>query len=82
MVQWTRNFKTLIDTIIEGLRTENLKLQQKVESLVSRISKLETNCNKQDQYNRRNDLEIHIIPCNISDDTFEEKVIQTFEGID
>ena len=35
-------------------KAENLKLQQKVESLDSRISKLETVCNKQDQYNRRN----------------------------
>ena len=39
------------DEIIEGLRAENLKPQQKVESLESRISKLETDCNKQDQYN-------------------------------
>ena len=42
------------DAIIERQRVENLKLQQKVESLESRISKLETDCNKQDQYNRRN----------------------------
>ena len=70
------------DAIIEGLRAENLKLQQKVESLESRISKLETDCNKQDQYNRRNNLEIHGIPSNISDDVLEEKVMQIFEGID
>ena len=70
------------DAIIEGLREENLKLQQKVESLKSRISKLETDCNKQDQYNRRNNLEIHRILSNISDNMLEEKVIQIFEGID
>ena len=34
------------DAIIEGLRAENLKLQQKVESLESRISKLETVTNR------------------------------------
>ena len=68
--------------IIEGLSAEHLKLQQKVESLKSRISTLETDCNKQDQYNRRNNLEIHGIPSNISDDILEEKVIQIFEGID
>ena len=67
---------------IGGLRAENLKLQRKVESLESRISKLETDCNKHDQYNRRNNLEIHGIPSNISDDMLEEKVIRTFEGID
>ena len=58
------------DAIVEGLRAENLKLQQKVESLESRISKLETDCNKQDQYNRRNNLEIHRIPSNIPDDIY------------
>ena len=70
------------DAIIEGLRAENLKLQQKIESLESRISKLETDCNKQDQYNKRNNLEIHGIPSNISDDMLKEKIIQIFEGID
>ena len=70
------------DAIIERRRAENLKLQQKVESLESRVSKLGTDCNKQDQYNRRNNLEIHGIPSNISDDVLAEKVIQIFERID
>ena len=70
------------DAIIEALRAENLKLQQKVASLNSRISKLKTDCNKQDQYNKRNNFEIHEIPSNISDDMIEEKVIQIFEVID
>ena len=34
--------------VIEGLKTENVKLHRNVESLESRISKLETNCNKED----------------------------------
>ena len=34
--------------VIEGLKTENVKLHRNVESLDSRISKLETNCNKED----------------------------------
>ena len=70
------------DAIIEGLKAGNLKLQQKVESLDSRISKLETDCNKQDQYNRRSNSKIHVTPTNMSDDMLEEKVIQIFEGID
>ena len=65
------------DAIIKGLRAENLKLQQKVESLESRISKLETDCNKQDQYIRRNNLEIHRISSDVSD-MLEQKVIQIF----
>ena len=56
------------DAIIEWLRAENLKLQRKVESLESRISKLETDCDKQDQYNRQINLELHGIPFNISGD--------------
>ena len=70
------------DAIIEALRAENLKLQQKLASLNSRISKLKTDCNKQDQYNKRNNFEIREIPSNISDDMIEEKVIQIFEVID
>ena len=65
------------DAIIKGLRAENLKLQQKVESLESRISKLETDCNKQDQYIRQNNLEIHRISSDVSD-MLEQKVIQIF----
>ena len=34
------------DAIIEGVRAETFKHQQIVESLESRISKLETDCNK------------------------------------
>ena len=37
---------------------------------------------KQDLYNRRNNLETHGIPSNISDDILEENIIQIFEGID
>ena len=65
------------DAIIKGLRAENLKLQQKFELLESRISKLETDCNKQDQYIRRNNLEIHRISSDVSD-MLEQKVIQIF----
>ena len=58
-----------------------MKVQKKVESLESRISKLEADCHKRDQYNRRNNAKIPGIPSNISDDMLEENVIQIFEGI-
>ena len=51
-----------------------------MESLKSTIP--ESDSNKHDQQNRANNLEIHGIPPNISDDILEEKVIQIFEGID
>ena len=49
--------------------------------LEKRVSKLKTDSNKEYKYNRRNNLEIHWIPSNISDDILKKKAIQTFEGI-
>ena len=50
------------DSIIEALREENSLLHQKIEKLESRISVLETDLNKQDQYIRHNNLDIQGIP--------------------
>ena len=41
------------DSIIEALHEENLLFHQKIKKLKSRISVLQTDLNKQDQYNRR-----------------------------
>ena len=38
------------DSITEAPKTENLKLQQKVETLENRISEPESDLNKNDQY--------------------------------
>ena len=51
------------DSIIEALKTENLRLQQKVEKFENRISELESDLNKKDQYNQRNNIEIQGILC-------------------
>ena len=67
---------SLFDSIIEALKTENLKLQQKVEKLETRISELESDLNKKDQYNRRNNIEIQGIPSDIGDNSTEDKVIE------
>ena len=69
------------DSIIEALREENSLLHQKIEKLESRISVLETDLNKQDQYSRRNNLDIQGIPDSVSDDQLEEKVIEIFNQI-
>ena len=47
----------------------------------SRILVLETDLNKQDQYNRRNILDIQQIPDSVPDDQLEEKVIEIFNQI-
>ena len=54
----------------------NLKLQQKVEKLENRISELESDLNKKDQYNRRNNIEIQGVPSNIGDDSIKDKVLE------
>ena len=68
-------------SIIEALREENSLLHQKIEKLESRISVLETDLNKQDQYSRRNNLDIQGIPDTVSDNQLEEKVIEIFNQI-
>lgn len=50
------------DAIIEALRAENMKHQQKVEKLENRIYYLESDVYKQAHYNRRGIIEIQGIP--------------------
>ena len=64
------------DSIIEALKAENLKFQQRVEKLENRISQVESDLNKKDQYNRRNNIEIQVVPSDIGDDSLEYKVIE------
>ena len=71
MYDLTKNMKNIVMKVCQK---SNMQLE-------SRISKLEADCHKQDQYNRRNNVEIPGIPSNISDDMLEENVIQIFEGI-
>ena len=51
-------------------------LHQKIEKLESRISVLQSDLNKLDQYNRRNNLDIQEIPDSVPVDQLEEKVIE------
>ena len=64
-----------------ALCEENPLLHQKIERLESQISVLETDLNKQDQYSRRNNLDIQGIPDSVSDDQLEEKVIEIFNQL-
>ena len=50
------------DAIIEALRAENMKHQQKVEKLENRTYYLESDVYKQAHYNRRSIIEIQGIP--------------------
>ena len=69
------------DSVVEAFREENSLLHQKIEKLESRISVLEPNLNKQDQCNRRNNLDIQGIPDSVPDNQLEEKVTEIFDQI-
>ena len=68
-------------SIIVSLCEENSLLHQKIEKLESRISVLEPDLNKQDQCNRRNNLDIQGIPDSVPDNQLEEKVTEIFDQI-
>ena len=55
-VKVTDSLPEVKDSIIEALKAENLKLQQKVEKLENRISEMESDLNKKDLYNRKTRL--------------------------
>ena len=65
------------NTIIDALKEENLKLQNKVKKLEEQLLEIDQKNNHLDQYSRRN-LEIQGIPANITDDKLEGKVIDIF----
>ena len=62
-------------------RIKSCLFHQKIEKLESHISVFETDFNKQDQYNRCNNLDIQGIPDSVPDDQLEEKVIEIFNQI-
>ena len=66
------------NTIIDALKEENLKLQNKVKKLEEQLLEIDQKNNHLDQYSRRNNLEIQGIPANITDDKLEGKVIDIF----
>ena len=66
------------NTIIDALKEENLKLQNKVKKLEEQLLEIDQKNNHLDQYSRRNNLEIQVIPANITDDKLEGKVIDIF----
>ena len=69
------------DSIIKALREETIKLQTKCKNLEAKLIKLQKDSNKQDQYTRRNSLEIHGITVKVMDDQLEEKVIDIFSKL-
>lgn len=77
------------DEIIKNLMDSNKNLQNKVHKLEKKIEKLQENQKKinvsvesNNQYGRRNNLEISGIPNDVSDEDLESKVQDIFNKID
>ena len=51
------------------------------ENLEAKLFEFQKGSNKQDQYTRRNNLEIHGIPGKVKDDQLQEKVIYIFSQL-
>ena len=68
-------------SIIKALREDNAKLHQRVKNLESSIFVLESDLNKQDRYNRCNNLDIQGIPDSVSDDKLEKKLLKVFNKL-
>ena len=66
------------NTIIDVLKEENLKFQNKVKKLENQLLELDQKNNSLDQYTRSNNLEIQRIVANVADEKLEEKVIDIF----
>ena len=70
----TESLMSVKDSIIEGLKAENLTLKSRVDSLNEKIIELNISRNKLDQYTRRNNIEIQGIPATVSDKHLGHKV--------
>ena len=68
--------------IIKNLIDSNKKLQKKVEKLENQIKKQEETIEINNQYTRRNNLEIHGISEDIQDEELEEKVVEILKSVD
>ena len=77
----TEDILKVKESIIEALEKENIKLHKKHENLEDRLFDLEKASNKQDQYMRRKNLEIHGISVNVKDGELEQKFIDIFSHL-
>ena len=73
-VKWKLN-------VIDALKEENFRLQQKVQHLKNKLSNIELAENKLEQYMRRNNVEIQGIPSIVHGNLLEDKVIAIFSKL-
>ena len=73
--------KSFKDEIINKLRTENKQLKDRIDNQDSMIQELQLQINLQDQYSRRQNLEIAGIPDSVEQKELEDTVISIFNNI-
>ena len=66
------------DSIINALKEETFRLQQKIQHLENKLSDIEIAENKREQYMGRNNIEIQGIASTVHDNLLEDKVIDIF----
>ena len=74
----TKELLNVKDLIIKNLQAENERLREKVRNLDRKVTALEINQNKLEQYGRRNNIEVSGIPDSLDDNCLEENIISVF----
>ena len=69
------------DSIIDALKEESFRLQQKVQHPENKLSDIEIAGNKFEQYTRRNNIEIQGIPSLVTENLLEVEVIDIFSQL-
>ena len=85
----SKDVEQLKDVIIKNLVESNKKMQKTIETLQKKVEKLEHRekttkiyIEKQNQYGRRNNIEISGIKNEVADEELEDKVIEILDKID
>ena len=75
-------FLNLKDIVIKRLQDENTCLQSKWKSLEDKVTRLEENLNRLDQYGRRNNIVLSGIPECVAGNTLEATVASVLADVD
>ena len=66
------------DLIIKNLQAENERLREKARNLDRKVTALEINQNKLEQYGRTNNIEVSGTPDSVDDNCLEENIVSMF----
>ena len=78
----SEDINSMREQIINNLVKANKVLQNKVDKLEKQLKNQESYAEANNQYHRRNNIEIHGIPNTVMDDQLENKVVEVLSKID